>query len=268
MLLNSFPKEFEFIKQMHHRDRSFNLDQMKQTAINFHIDDLSRKSSAPPISGRGAAMAAASSSDQCHHCKASGHFKRDCPKLAQKNRSNRGKKGKKSKGGDHSPKWCSYHMAATHSDAQCHKQKELQHLTANLAPLWSSEQRFANIGSALLVQTPQPEPQPEPKTFGFSFSAVGASLVEATASTSTSASAATESAGKPAVPTTPALQHGSTPPESPPPNRGIPEGAFGAFVATTPALSAASFHSDETVLTMMVDSGATHSFVDPFLTPG
>ena len=104
MLLNSFPKEFEFIKQMHHRDRSFNFDQMKQTAINFHIDDLSRKSSAPPIFGHGAAMAAASSSNQYHHCKASGHFKRDCPKLAQKNRFNREKKGKKSKGGDPSSK--------------------------------------------------------------------------------------------------------------------------------------------------------------------
>ena len=196
VLLNSLPKEFEFIKQMHHRDRAFNLEQIKQTAINFHIDDLPRKSSAPPISGRGAAMAAASSSDQCHHCKASGHFKRDCPKLAKKNRSNTGmKKGKKSGGGDPSPKWCSYHKTATHSDAQCHKQKELQQLAANLALLRSSEQRFANIGSALLAQTPQPEPQPEPQTFGFSFSAVGASLVEATASTATSASAPTESAG-------------------------------------------------------------------------
>ena len=29
VLLNSFPKEFEFIKQMHHRDRSFNLEQIK-----------------------------------------------------------------------------------------------------------------------------------------------------------------------------------------------------------------------------------------------
>ena len=65
--------------------------------INFHIDDLSRKSSAPPISGRGAVMPAASSSDQYHHCKASGHFKRDCPKLAQKNRSNRGRRVKKAK---------------------------------------------------------------------------------------------------------------------------------------------------------------------------
>ena len=32
LLLNSIPKEFEFIKQMHHRDRSFTLDQIKQTA--------------------------------------------------------------------------------------------------------------------------------------------------------------------------------------------------------------------------------------------
>ena len=32
LLLNSFPKEFEFIKQMHHRDRSFTLDQIKQNS--------------------------------------------------------------------------------------------------------------------------------------------------------------------------------------------------------------------------------------------
>ena len=136
MMLNSFPKEFDVIEQMHHRDRSFNLEQMKQTAINFYIDDLSRKSSTPPISGRGAAMAAASSSDQCHHCKASGHLRRDCPKLARKHRSNRGKKkDKKSKGGDPLPKWCSYRKTATHSDSQCRKQKELQQLVPNLAIL-------------------------------------------------------------------------------------------------------------------------------------
>ena len=158
---------------MHHRDRSFNLDQMKQTAINFHIDDLSRKSSAPFISGRGVAMAAASSSDQCHHCQASGHFIRDCPKLSQMNRSNRGKKkDKKSKSGDPSPKWWSYHKTATQSDAQCHKQTELQQLGANLALLRSSEQRFANIGRAFLAQTPQPGPQPDLQAFEFSFSAV------------------------------------------------------------------------------------------------
>ena len=62
MMLNSFPKEFAFIRQMHHRDRSFKLEQIKQTAINFHIDELSRTSSAPTVAGRGAAMAAASRS--------------------------------------------------------------------------------------------------------------------------------------------------------------------------------------------------------------
>ena len=31
VLLNPSPKEFEFINQMHHRDRSFNLEQIKQT---------------------------------------------------------------------------------------------------------------------------------------------------------------------------------------------------------------------------------------------
>ena len=52
LLLNPFPKEFEFIKQMHHWDRSFTLDQIKQTATNFYIDELSRKSSGPSVAGR------------------------------------------------------------------------------------------------------------------------------------------------------------------------------------------------------------------------
>ena len=152
-------------------------------------------------------MAAASSSDQCHNCKASGHFKRDCPNLVQNNRSNRGKKkGKNSKGGDPSPKWYSYHKAATQSDEQCHKQKEVQQLAQNLALLGSSQQRFVNIESALLAQTLQPEPQLEPQTFGFSFNAVGASLDEAIASSATSESARMESAGNPAAPTTLVLQ--------------------------------------------------------------
>ena len=47
----------------------------------------------------------------------------------------------------------------------------------------------------------------------------------------------------------------------------MPEGAFGAFMATTAALSAASFCSGDSTLTMLVDSGATHNFVVPLLTP-
>ena len=92
-------------------------------------------------------------------------------------------------------------------------------------------------------------------------------MVEATASAATSASAPTEQAGKPTAPATAALQLGPAPPESRQRNHGILEGAFGSFVAITTAPSAASSSSDETVLTIMVDSGASHKFVDPFLTP-
>ena len=91
---------------------------------------------------------------------------------------------------------------------------------------------------------------------------MGASLVEATASTATSASAPTESAGQSEALAILALQLGPASPESSQRNRGIHEGAFGAFVATTTALSVASFCSKETVLTIM-DSGAIHNFVEP-----
>ena len=48
LLLNSFPKEFEFIKQMHHRDRSFTLDQIKQTATNFTLTSCRGNRRGPP----------------------------------------------------------------------------------------------------------------------------------------------------------------------------------------------------------------------------
>ena len=47
----------------------------------------------------------------------------------------------------------------------------------------------------------------------------------------------------------------------------MPEGAFGAVMATTAALSAACFCSGDSTLTMLVDSGATHNCVDPLLIP-
>ena len=83
LLLSSFPKGFEFIKQMYHRDRSCTLDQIKQTATKFYIDELSRKSSGPSVAGRGAAMAAASNNVQCHRCKAYGHYQSNCPGVAK-----------------------------------------------------------------------------------------------------------------------------------------------------------------------------------------
>ena len=50
---NTVSKEFEFIKKIRPRDPSFNLEQIKQTAVNFHIDDLCRIPSAPSIFWRG-----------------------------------------------------------------------------------------------------------------------------------------------------------------------------------------------------------------------
>ena len=148
--------------------------------------------------------ATTSTTDQCHQCKAYGHFKRVCPELAKKSRPKRvRKKGKKGGRGDPSPKWCSYHKTHNCSDAECHRQKELQRelqdrqkelqaLTAPLALLKTTSSdpaRLANIGSAHLAQANQREPT----TFGFYFSAMGASLAEVAASSSASGMPTAES---------------------------------------------------------------------------
>ena len=165
---------------MHHRDRSFALEKIKQTAINLHIHELPRTSSAPTVARCGAAMAAASRSDQWRKCKAFGHYQRECRGVAKMNGSKRKpKKSKKGRSGDPSPKWCSYPKTRSHSNSHCHKKKELKRLAAHLADLRSTFQaRSSNIGSAHLVQTSQRDPP----TFGFSFSSMGASVVDAAAS--------------------------------------------------------------------------------------
>ena len=141
-------------------------------------------------------MAAASGSDQCHHCQGYGLFRKDCPKLVQKKRPTKWKKrGPKPGGGSgSSQKWCSYHETASHGDSDCHKQKELKQkelnqLATNLALLNIKPQagEFPNIGSALVAQNPQPEPEPEPITFGFSCCGMGTSLAGAQAAATTTA---------------------------------------------------------------------------------
>ena len=96
---------------------------------------------------------------------------------------------------------------------------------------------------------------------------MGASLVEAAASSTISGSTPANVSAKPAAPETLSLQLGSVPSETSQQNRRMPEGAFGAFMATTVALSAASFCSGDSTLTMLVDSGASHNCVDPLLIP-
>ena len=130
----------------------------------------------------------------------------------------------------------------TTRDFQCHKKKELKQPAAHLADLRSTDQaRLANIGSAHLAQTSQPDPP----TFGLSFSTMGVFLVEAAASSTISGSTPPNLSAKPAAPETPSLQLGSVPSETSRQNRRMPEEAFGAFMATTTALSAASFCSGD-----------------------
>ena len=96
---------------------------------------------------------------------------------------------------------------------------------------------------------------------------MGASLVEAAASSTISRSTPAHFSAKPAAPERPSLQLGSVPSETSQQNRRMPEGAFGALMATTVALSAASFYSGDSTPTMLVDRGSTHNCVDPLLTP-
>ena len=97
---------------MHYCEEFTSVDRLQETANRFYVDQQSRTASVPVVSGRPAAMAA-SSSDQCHRCKAYGHFQRDCPQQVQKNRPKPGKKRWKNKrgggGGSAQPKWWSYH---------------------------------------------------------------------------------------------------------------------------------------------------------------
>ena len=97
---------------------------------------------------------------------------------------------------------------------------------------------------------------------------MGASLVDTAASSATYGSSPAELFPKPAASATPTIQLGPVPSEPSPQNRRLPDGVFGAFMAMNVALSAASLCSGDLTLTMLVDSGATHNFVDPLLTPG
>lgn len=275
--------EFKFIRDMHYRDEFTSVDRLQETANRFYVDQQSRNESGPVVSGRGAAMAA-SSSDQCHRCKAYGHFQRDCPQQQSKGPKNNQKPGKKpgkkpwknkrgGGGGSAQPKWCSYHNTTTHSDAECqkqqelraNKQKELQGLVANLALLHTAGQvNLPSIGAAHLAQsvpaTAPPAPAVSP-SIGFSFSTQGVSPAAAAPSSAFSQTPSQASAATPAAPA-------SVSSASPAQDHRLPSGFFGAFMATPAEMSLAPFRSDGSCIRMVVDSGATDNYLDPALTPG
>ena len=148
IILRALPKEYDFVRQQSHTNRNFGLTGIKTTAINMFIDDLSRKSSASAVAGRGVAMQAT----QSH---------------GKKQQYKRGKDNKKRGGG--ASRGCSFHRTRTHSDAECKKQQELKGKPPEMANL-------AHIRSAHLAAEQGPPP-----TFGLSFAAAGPSSCEAIA---------------------------------------------------------------------------------------
>lgn len=255
LLLRALPKEYDFVRQTSHRDRSFGLAEIRTTVTNMYIDELSRKSSTPSVSGRGVAMPAGSAGVQCHACHEYGHYRNKCPQRPQQQKqqqSSNGAKGKKvwkkGGGGDPPPKWCSFHKTTTHSDAECLKQqaRNSQH---------QAQANFANLGSVRLAQCDNSGVP----TFGFSYSTVGGSAAAAASSTKPAADAETAIQLGPPVSEILKNNHDSAP--------GL-FGAFGAsYMTTSPAL-AASGPGPGSQITMMVDSGASEHFLDPLLIPG
>lgn len=172
LLLDALPRKFEFIRHRHYEDDSLDTDSLKKTAIAYNMD---MKNVAPRISGPGMAMTTDTGTGSC--CKECGNCKTDGQTTKKK-----WKKGKKKGSGDGQPKWCSYHNTTTHSDDECHKQKELKGLAASLALLQSAgNTNNSNVGTANLAQ----HQGSEPSTFGFSFSAMRDSLAEVSETPST-----------------------------------------------------------------------------------
>ena len=267
--------EFKFNRETHYREEFTSVGRLQETANRFYVDQRSRNVSGPVVSGRGAATS--SSSDQCHRCKAYGHFQRDCPQQVQRNRPSRGRRrsgrtsaavvgGVLSRNGapTTTPPRTAMH-SVRNQKLRANKQKELQGLVANLALLHSAGQvNLPNIGSAHLAQsTPATAPRApaELTSFGFSFSAQRALPAAATSSSAFSQTPPAASAATPAAPS-------SFSSESPAHDHRLPSGFFGAFMATPAEMSIAPFRSVGSCIRMVADNGATNNYLHPALTPG
>ena len=141
IILRALPKEYDFVWQQSHMNRNFGLRGIKTTATNMFIDDLSRKSSASAVPGRGVAMQTTQ-----------GHGK--------KQRSKRDKDNKKRGGG--ASQWCSFHRTRTHSDAECKKQQELKGKPPEWPTLPTSEAPISLLQKVLLQRLDSLSPQLDP----------------------------------------------------------------------------------------------------------
>ena len=71
--------ELRFIQQKHYHDEFTSVDHLQLTANSYYIDQRSRSAWGPVVSGRGAAVAVASSTDQSHQCTEFGDFSATTP---------------------------------------------------------------------------------------------------------------------------------------------------------------------------------------------
>ena len=179
LLLISFPKEFEFIKQMHHRDRSFTSTKSSKQPLIFTLTScranrrglpsLDAEQLCPPrpttFSGIGATLMGTTSPTAL---------------VSRRHKAPNGANGRaKEKVAILRPSGDPTTKTNSHSDSACYKQKKLKQLAAYFASLTTADRaRVADIGSAHIPQTSQGDPP----TIGFPFSAMGALLVDAAAS--------------------------------------------------------------------------------------
>ena len=232
IILRALPKDYDFVRQQSHMNRTFGLAGIKTTSINIFIDDLSRKSSASAVAGRGVAIQATQGHGKKQHYK-------------------RGKDNKKRGGG--ASKWCSFNRTRTHSEAECKKQQELKGKPSEMA-------NFADIGSAHLAAEQGPPP-----AFGFSYAAIGPSSGETNAA-APAASTEPETAGPSSIQLGPSQAARGQ-------DEHVPFDLFGAFgtsfmVASTPLQCMDNSLNGSSITVMMVDSGSSEHFLDPFLIPG
>lgn len=80
-VLLALTDDFEFIRRLHHRDRSFLELQKEITTRHIFINNLSRPGHGKPKTAdrRAAILATDLSGVQCHNCKRYRYYENDCP---------------------------------------------------------------------------------------------------------------------------------------------------------------------------------------------